>query len=111
MVVLARALTQQVRLMLLDEPLAHLDLSNKSRILSVIRRLAANGTAVLFTTHEPDLVPSVADQVVLMRQGRAIASGSTEEVMRSETLSETYGVAVRVFKIDGALAVRLEDQS
>ena len=109
MVVLARALAQQVPLLLLDEPLAHLDLGNKSRILGVIRRLAANGTAVLFTTHEPDLVPSVADRVMLMRQGRAIASGSIRKVMTSETLSETYGVPVRVLTVDGVMAVRLEE--
>jgi iron complex transport system ATP-binding protein len=109
MVVLARALAQQVRLLLMDEPLAHLDLNNKYRILSVIRQLAANGTAVLFTTHEPDLVPSVADQVVLMRLGRAVASGSIEAVMTSAALSEAYGVGVRVHSVDGAMAVRLED--
>lgn len=108
MVVLARALAQGPRLLLMDEPLAHLDLSNKARILAVIRRLAAAGTAVLFTTHEPDLAPRVAGQVVLMRGGRLVASGPTEQVMTSSALSETYGVPIRVLRADGEVVVRLE---
>jgi iron complex transport system ATP-binding protein len=108
MVVLARRLTQQVPLLLMDEPLAHLDLSNKGRILSVISRLSAAGIAVLFTTHEPDMVHGVAQRVVLMRQGRVIASGPTETVMTSEALSQTYGVTIRVLKVDGVSLVRLE---
>ncbi|MCX6024696.1 MAG: ABC transporter ATP-binding protein [Chloroflexi bacterium] len=108
MVVLARTLTQQVPLLLMDEPLAHLDLSNKGRILSVIRRLSAAGIAVLFTTHEPDMVHGVAQRVVLMRQGRVIASGPTETVMTSEALSQTYGVTIRVLKVEGVSLERLE---
>ncbi len=108
MAVLARALAQRTRLLLMDEPLAHLDLANKARILSHVRRLAGAGITVLFTTHEPDMVPGVADRVVLMRRGRAVASGPTDEVMTSEALSETYGVPIRVLRVDGASVVRLE---
>jgi iron complex transport system ATP-binding protein len=108
MVVLARALAQQARLLLMDEPLAHLDLSNKGRILAVIRRLSEAGVAVVFTTHEPDMVQGVAHRALLMREGRVVASGRTEAVMTSETLSQTYGVAIRVLRVDGASLVRLE---
>ena len=108
MIVLARALAQQVALLLMDEPLAHLDLANKARILKVMRQLAETGVAVLFTTHEPDLVPRAAEQVVLMRHGRLVASGPTEAVMTSRTLSETYGVPIRVLRADGEVVVRLE---
>jgi iron complex transport system ATP-binding protein len=78
MVVLARALAQQARLLLMDEPLAHLDLSNKGRILAVIGRLSEAGVAVVFTTHEPDMVQGVAHRALLMREGRVVASGQTE---------------------------------
>jgi iron complex transport system ATP-binding protein len=109
LVVMARALAQEVRLLLLDEPLAHLDLSNKGRILRLIRQLAARGTAVLFTTHEPELIHRVADHVVLMREGAVIEAGGVDTVMTSDTLTKTYGVEVRVLKIDGELAVRLQE--
>ena len=108
MVVLARALTQQACLLLMDEPLAHLDLSNKGLILAVIRRLSEAGVAVVFTTHEPDMVQGVANRVLLMREGRVVASGRTETVLTSETLSQTYGVAIRVLNVDGVSIVRLE---
>jgi iron complex transport system ATP-binding protein len=108
MVVLARALAQQARLLLMDEPLAHLDLSNKGRILAVIRRLSGAGVAVVFTTHEPDMVQGVAHRVLLMREGRVVASGRTDAVVTSETLSQTYGVPIRVLKVDGVSLVRLE---
>ncbi len=108
MVVLARALAQQARLLLMDEPLAHLDLSNKGRILGVIRQLSVAGVTVVFTTHEPDMVQGVAQQVLLMREGRVVASGRTEAVLTSETLSQTYGVAIRVLMVDGVSLVRLE---
>lgn len=108
MVVLARALAQQARLLLMDEPLAHLDLSNKGRILAAIHRLSEAGVAVVFTTHEPDMVQGVADSVLLMREGRVVASGWTEMVLTSETLSQTYGVGIRVLHVDGVSVVRLE---
>jgi len=108
MVVLARALAQQARLLLMDEPLAHLDLSNKGRILAVIRRLSESGVAVVFTTHEPDMVQGVAHRVLLMREGRVVASGRTEAVLTSEALSRTYGVPIRVIDVEGVSLVRLE---
>jgi iron complex transport system ATP-binding protein len=108
MVVLARALAQQVCLLLMDEPLAHLDLGNKGRILHVIRQLSTDGVAVLFTTHEPEMVLGVAHRVVLMRLGRVVAAGPTEDVMTAATLSETYGVPIRVVRVNGSALVRLE---
>ena len=108
MVVLARALAQQAKLLLMDEPLAHLDLSNKGRILTAIRRLSEAGVAVVFTTHEPDMVRGVAHRVLLMREGRVVASGRTEAVITSENLTQTYGVPIRVVTVDGASLVRLE---
>ena len=108
MVVLARALAQQARLLLMDEPLAHLDLSNKGRILAVIRRLSEAGVAVVFTTHEPDMVQGVAHRVLLMREGQVVASGRTEAVLTSQALSQTYGVPIRVIDVEGVSLVRLE---
>jgi iron complex transport system ATP-binding protein len=108
MVVLARALAQQARLLLMDEPLAHLDLSNKARILAVIRQLSETGVAIVFTTHEPDMVQGVAHRLLLMREGQVVASGPTEAVLTSEALSRTYGVPIRVIHVDGVPLVRLE---
>lgn len=107
MVMLARAVAQRPRILLLDEPTSHLDLSNKGRILAVLRSLSQQGVTVVFTTHDPEAAISVARNLVLMRAGQALASGSLEEVLTAERLSATYGVPVRVVRLEGRPVVLL----
>jgi iron complex transport system ATP-binding protein len=100
LVMIARALAQQPRILLLDEPTSHLDLSNKGRVLQLVRRLADDGVTVAFTTHEPNLT-AVADYLILMRQGQTLAAGPMDVVFTSGNLSQTYDVPVRVAQVDG----------
>ena len=93
---LARAIAQQPRILLLDEPTSHLDLSNKGRILEILRGLSAQGVTILFTTHDPETAIFIARNLVLMRAGQALASGPLETVLTAEKLTATYGVPVRV---------------
>ncbi|HOS79754.1 MAG TPA: ABC transporter ATP-binding protein [Anaerolineae bacterium] len=101
LIVLARALAQEPRVLLLDEPTAHLDLGNKGRVLELVRQQAEAGATVIFTTHEPDLVGTLADNVVLMRAGQALAAGPLDEVFTGENLSRTYNVPVHVLQVEG----------
>ncbi len=103
LVLIARALAQQPRILLLDEPTAHLDLSNRNRVLRVLRILNRRGTTIVMTTHDPVAAAAVADFVVLMRDGRAVAAGRPEDVFTAETLSATYGVPVQVLRLDEQL--------
>lgn len=96
----ARALAQQPQVLLLDEPTAHLDLSNQGRLLTIIRRLEAEGTTPVLTTHDPGLAAEVAGFVVLMRQGQVLAAGPVAATLTAEALSATYGVPVRVLEVD-----------
>ncbi len=98
---LARALAQQPRVLLMDEPTAHLDLSNKGRVVAVMRGLVARGVTVIFTTHEPELAASVASFVVLMRGGQVLRSGPAAAMLTSESLSATYGLPLRVVEVEG----------
>jgi ABC-type cobalamin/Fe3+-siderophores transport systems, ATPase components len=98
---IARSISQGTRLMLMDEPMAHLDLANKARVLSIVRSLARGGTTVLFTTHEPEVAAAAASELILVRDGRSLASGPTGEVMTGELLSETYGLPVEVARLEG----------
>lgn len=105
LVLLARALAQQPRILLLDEPTAHLDLGNKGRVLRIMEQMVADGVTAVFTTHEPDLVAAAADYVVLMRAGQTLAAGALADVFTSENLSRTYDVPVTVAHVDGRRVV------
>ncbi|HET89442.1 MAG TPA: ABC transporter ATP-binding protein [Chloroflexi bacterium] len=104
LVTIARALAQQPRILLLDEPTSHLDLSNKGRVLQLMCQSADDGVTVVFTTHEPDL-SAVADYLILMRQGQTLAAGPADAVFTSDNLSQTYGVPVAVAQVDGQRVV------
>ncbi len=98
---LARALAQKPRILLLDEPTSHLDLSNKDRVLRVIRALRDEGVTVVLTTHDPNGDTAVTDHVALMREGSIVAAGPTRQVLTAQNLSTAYGLPVQVIYIQG----------
>jgi len=99
--VVARALAQQPRLLLLDEPTSHLDLANRVRILKLLRELSAQGVTLLLTTHEPDIAAAIATQLVLMRAGQVYQAGPLSQAFTTQHLTATYGVPVHVAQVDG----------
>ena len=70
LVLLARALAQEPRFIVLDEPTASLDFGNQGKVMREIRALAASGHGVLFTTHDPNQALRLADRAFLLRAGR-----------------------------------------
>ncbi len=109
LVAVARALVQRPRILLLDEPTAHLDLGNKSRLLEILRSLAVQGISVILTTHDPSLAATIASFAVLMRHGQILDAGPVDRLFTAEKLSATYGVSVQVFQIDGRRIVLLPE--
>lgn len=101
LVLAARALAQEPSLLLLDEPTSHLDLSNKYRLVQILKDLQARGKTILMTTHEPDLALAVSDELVLMEKGRVLISGPTEDIATGENLSEIYQVPVKIIPVEG----------
>lgn len=96
LVLVARALAQQPRFLLLDEPTSHLDLGNKARLVALLRDLVGRGVTILFTTHEPEVAAGLATHLVLMRGGQVLQTGTMAETFTAERLSATYGVPVEV---------------
>jgi iron complex transport system ATP-binding protein len=105
LVLLARALTQQPRLLLLDEPTTHLDLHNKARIRRLLHQLQHQGVTILMTTHEPELALELASHVVLLDQGRLLYAGSVADGLTSERLSRLYQSPVEVRQVAGRRVV------
>ncbi len=101
----ARALAQGPRILLMDEPTSHLDLGNRRRVLDMIRALADGGVTVILTTHDPNAAASVARHAVLMRQGQVIASDSVDKALTTDNLTAVYGVLVQVTRLDGRLVI------
>jgi iron complex transport system ATP-binding protein len=95
----ARALAQQPRLLVLDEPTAGLDFGNQVRVLERIKRLAASGISILFSTHDPDHAFLCAQRALLLAEGRALEIGTPPDVIRPDTLERLYGVSVQVLKL------------
>lgn len=107
LVSLARALVQDPALLLLDEPLSHLDISNTQRILKILLDLKSGGKTMLFTTHDPNAAAAVADTVILLRKGRLVATGPMEKTLTSDSLSATYGTHVEVIRAGGRILIPL----
>ena len=94
LVLLARALAQQTDLVILDEPTSHLDIKNKSRLISILRELLKDGKTIIFTTHEPDVASMIADQVLMVKGGQVVFSGAIDETMTGANLSEIYQIKI-----------------
>jgi len=93
---IARALAQEPRALVLDEPTGSLDVRHEMAILELLRRSADDGLTVLLITHGLDTVAPFADRMLLLSHGAVAAEGPPEQVVREETLAEVYGWPISV---------------
>lgn len=99
----ARALAQEPRLLVLDEPTASLDFGNQVRVLEKVSALARSGIAVLFSSHDPDHAFLCAERALLLAEGRVLEIGAPRDVIRSDTLERMYRVSVQVVPLPGGM--------
>jgi iron complex transport system ATP-binding protein len=105
---IARALTQEARLLVLDEPTANLDFGNQVRVLAELRRLARQGLAIIFATHHPEQAFACADRVAVLHDGFLEPSGTPAEIITAETMRRVYGIEVEIIAVgEGSLRMCL----
>jgi ABC-type cobalamin/Fe3+-siderophores transport system ATPase subunit len=94
---MARALATEASILLLDEPTANLDLSHQATLLALVRnRCDRNEAAALVVTHDINLASQFADRLILMKQGRAVHTGTPEQVLQPHILQDVFEVKVLV---------------
>ena len=113
---IARAVCQQPKIILFDEPTAHLDYGNQHRILQLIRKLSGRGFAIVITTHNPDHALLLKGTTAILGMDGELVSGPGDEMLTEERLRALYGLDLCITRVEKAgreacLAPRLEQDN
>lgn len=106
LVLIARALCQEARILVLDEPTSALDFGNQTLVLDELRALADDGLLVMISSHNPMHALQYADRVLLLKRGRIVASSGPDEITEQD-LSVLYETPLRIVTLDDPAGLRL----
>lgn len=98
-VLIARAIVQEPKVILFDEPTAHLDYGNQQRVLRRIRQMASKGFSVVITTHNPDHALLLGDRAAIVGRDGKLCQGRSGEIITEQRLREIYGIDLRLLRI------------
>ena len=96
LVLLARAIIQDAKILLMDEPTANLDYGNQFRVMERIGGLTREGYTVILTTHNPEHALLFADKAFVLKDGEVKAAGPSREVITEELMKQLYDVEVKL---------------
>lgn len=105
---IARALAQEPKLLVLDEPTSHLDIRAQLQVLDLLAGMAKAGGTVLLALHDLNLALRCCDWLVVMREGRVAAEGRPDKVLTQALLADVYGVRARLVPGPGGLVIGYE---
>ena len=112
LVSIAQALVRDPRILLMDEPTSALDLQRQVEVLSLMRGLVrAAGSRVLIALHDLNQALRFADRVLILQEGRLVASGPPSEIVTVDLLRRVYGVEARIERCSRGQIVVLVDQA
>lgn len=97
---IARALAQEPKAILFDEPTAHLDYGNQLKVLRVIKSLSQKGYSVIITTHNPDHAIMLGGTTAILDKNGSLAVGPSDEIITEDTLREVYGTDLRLVYLE-----------
>lgn len=101
LVLIARAIAQEAKVLVMDEPSANLDYGNRMHVMRTVRDLARDGYTVIQSTHDPDQAYLYSDKILALQNGRVAAFGTPQETISSFLISALYGVEVEVCSMRG----------
>ena len=96
LVLLARAIIQDAKILVMDEPTANLDYGNQFRVMERIRGLVEEGYTVIISTHNPEHALLFAEKAFVLQEGEVRASGPSKEIITEELMQQLYDVEVRL---------------
>ena len=96
---IARAIAQQAKILIMDEPSASLDFGNRLRVMQTVRDLTREGYTVIQSTHDPDQAYQYSDKILALHGGRVLAMGTPTETITGSVISKLYSIAVEVCSI------------
>jgi ABC-type cobalamin/Fe3+-siderophores transport system ATPase subunit len=98
---IARTLAQEPEIILMDEPMTHLDIKNKKYLNGLITKLKESGKTIIYSTHDPLDVLNFSDRCIIMGRKNKYEAGETEKIIRSNTLSDYFEIPITVINESG----------
>lgn len=101
LVLIARAIAQQAKILIMDEPSANLDFGNKIRVMDAVQRLSRSGYTVIQSTHDPEQAYRYSDRIMALYNGSILALDSPKKIIAAPLISKLYGIDVEVCSLYG----------
>ena len=106
LVLIARAIAQQAKILMMDEPCSNLDFGNQLKVMNMISYLKEKGYAILLSTHSPEHAYQYSDVIMALKDGKILALGSPQQMIDETVLSDLYQRQIKVYSLDND-AVRI----
>ena len=103
---IARALVKKPDILILDEPIAHLDYKSKFYVIDKINELSKLNTNIFCVTHDINMITATYDRILMLKSGEIIADGNQNEVINNENLNKLYGIDLEVIKNNGIWTIK-----
>lgn len=99
LVLIARAIAQQAKIIIMDEPCSNLDYGNQIKLMKEVKRLAGQGYLIIQSTHNPEQALLFADEIMVLHDGKVIRFGRPDEVLDEKLLYKIYGIHMQLHVI------------
>ncbi len=109
-VLIARALTRNPEVLLMDEPMTGLDVVMRSKFRKMFDMLASTGVGLILVTHDLEDIPECMHRVIMIKDGKIFADGTKEDLLTSEKISILFNKTINVEKTNGSYSLRLLEE-